>query len=169
MQSNTQLMFCAILLSYKLAIRLIIDLCVAFICPYYICPFRSDHQALEKSKYEQSLETVRRFIAVSEKELELYYRHVALYGIPQSQKADLVSGDDREASLLKMGGLDQGKDQLPPLATKHFSDLHTSDISESDEEDTSGSEYDVNDDETEGTFNISEEAISDPGGLANRE
>lgn len=37
-------------------------------------------QALEKSKYEQSLETVRHFIAIAEKELELYFRHNALYG-----------------------------------------------------------------------------------------
>ena len=36
-------------------------------------------QALEKSKYEQSLETVRHFIAIAEKELELYHRHIALY------------------------------------------------------------------------------------------
>ncbi|CAN6454721.1 unnamed protein product [Victoria cruziana] len=42
----------------------------------------SKKKALEKSKYEQSLESVRRFIAISEKELELYYRHVALYGNP---------------------------------------------------------------------------------------
>jgi hypothetical protein len=68
-----------------------------------------------------------------------------------------------------MGGLDQGKDQLPHVATDHFSDFHISDISESDEEDTSGSEYDVNDDDTEDTINISEDAISDHGGLANRE
>jgi len=128
----------------------------------------SKKKALEKSKYEQSLETVRRFIAVSEKELELYYRHVALYGIPQSQKADLVCGDDREASLLKMGGLDQGKDQLPHVTTDHFSDFHISDVSESDEEDTSGSEYDVNDNDTEGMINISEDVISDHGVLANR-
>ncbi|KAL3833325.1 hypothetical protein ACJIZ3_008061 [Penstemon smallii] len=40
----------------------------------------SKKRALEKSKYEQSLESVRRFIAIAEKELELYYRHVALYG-----------------------------------------------------------------------------------------
>lgn len=106
-----------------------------------------NHQALEKSKYEQSLETVRRFIAVSEKELELYYRHVALYGNPQSQNADLVYGDDRKTSLLKMEGLSQGKDQGPHLATNDVSDI--SDICESDEEDNSSSEYDVNDDETE--------------------
>lgn len=48
-------------------------------------------QALEKSKYEQSLETVRRFIAISEKELELYYRHVALYGDPNKRDLDLSS------------------------------------------------------------------------------
>ena len=140
---------------------------VSFKCTY-ICPFLFNYQALEKSKYEQSLETVRRFIAVSEKELELYYRYVALYGIPQSQKADLVCGDDREASLLKMGGLDQGKDQLPQVTTDHFSDFHISDVSESDEEDTSGSEYDVNDNDTEGMINISEDVISDHGVLANR-
>ncbi|XP_051145704.1 uncharacterized CRM domain-containing protein At3g25440, chloroplastic [Andrographis paniculata] len=42
----------------------------------------SKKRALEKSKYEQSLESVRHFIAIAEKELELYYRHVALYGDP---------------------------------------------------------------------------------------
>ncbi|XP_066315888.1 uncharacterized CRM domain-containing protein At3g25440, chloroplastic-like [Miscanthus floridulus] len=128
----------------------------------------SKKKALEKSKYEQSLETVRRFIAISEKELELYYRHVALYGNPQSQKADLVCGDGREASLLKMGGLDQGKDQEPHLATNQFSDLHISDVYESDEEDSSSSEYDVNDDETESMTSISEDAVvSDHDDLAN--
>lgn len=40
----------------------------------------SKKKAWEKSKYEQSLESVRHFIAIAEKELELYYRHVALYG-----------------------------------------------------------------------------------------
>lgn len=45
----------------------------------------SKKRALEKSKYEQSLESVRRFIAIAEKELELYYRHVALYGDPGSR------------------------------------------------------------------------------------
>lgn len=48
-------------------------------------------QALEKSKYEQSLETVRRFIAISEKELELYYRHLALYGDPNKRDLDSSS------------------------------------------------------------------------------
>lgn len=48
-------------------------------------------QALEKSKYEQSLESVRHFIAVAEKELELYYRHVALYGDPVDRSCYPVS------------------------------------------------------------------------------
>lgn len=42
-------------------------------------------QAYEKSKYEQSLESVRHFIAIAEKELELYYRHVALYDDPNNR------------------------------------------------------------------------------------
>ncbi|KAF4346199.1 hypothetical protein G4B88_010654 [Cannabis sativa] len=45
----------------------------------------SKKRALEKSKYEQSLESVRRFIAIAEKELELYYRHIALYGDPNDR------------------------------------------------------------------------------------
>ncbi|CAA3024679.1 uncharacterized CRM domain-containing At3g25440, chloroplastic [Olea europaea subsp. europaea] len=50
-----------------------------------ICKPCKPGQALEKSKYEQSLESVRRFIAIAEKELELYYRHVALYGDPNNR------------------------------------------------------------------------------------
>jgi len=54
------------------------------------------------------------------------------------------------------------------VAADHFSDFHISDVSESDEEETSGSEYDVNDDDTEDMISISEDAISDHRGLANR-
>ncbi|KAL1361881.1 hypothetical protein AAHE18_03G037400 [Arachis hypogaea] len=57
----------------------------------------SKKKALEKSKYEQSLESVRRFIAIAEKELELYYRHIALYGNPNDRNPlsvlDGPSGD----------------------------------------------------------------------------
>jgi hypothetical protein len=129
------------------------------------------HQALEKSKYEQSLETVRHFIAVYEKELELYYRQVALYGIPQSQNADLNYGHDRKTSLLKVGGVNQGNDQELHLASSHYSDLQMSDISESDEEDNSGTEYDANHDDTEYGICMDEETlVSDYDGyLANRE
>ncbi|XP_008800087.2 uncharacterized CRM domain-containing protein At3g25440, chloroplastic [Phoenix dactylifera] len=65
----------------------------------------SKKKALEKSKYEQSLETVRRFIAISEKELELYYRHVALYGDPNSRNSDLVYGDDGQGHLKVEAGI----------------------------------------------------------------
>ncbi|KAF9593270.1 hypothetical protein IFM89_021026 [Coptis chinensis] len=51
----------------------------------------SKKKALEKSKYEQSLESVRRFIAIAEKELELYYRHIALYGDPNERSAYTAS------------------------------------------------------------------------------
>ncbi|KAK3160594.1 hypothetical protein QOZ80_1BG0061650 [Eleusine coracana subsp. coracana] len=139
----------------------------------------SKKKALEKSKYEQSLETVRRFIAVSEKELELYYRHVALYGTPQSQNVDL-DRDDRKASFVKIEELDQGKDQ------NDFSDVDIGDISESDEveeeelnqgkdqhdssdihvsgisefdEDDSSSEYNANDDGTEDGISTDEEIV----------
>ncbi|XP_020598090.1 uncharacterized CRM domain-containing protein At3g25440, chloroplastic-like isoform X2 [Phalaenopsis equestris] len=56
----------------------------------------SKKRALEKSKYEQSLETVRRFIAIAEKELELYYRHIALYGNPNTRNADFVYDQERK-------------------------------------------------------------------------
>ncbi|KAK7404486.1 hypothetical protein VNO78_05416 [Psophocarpus tetragonolobus] len=60
----------------------------------------SKKKALEKSKYEQSLESVRRFIAIAEKELELYYRHVALYGDPNNRNPlsilDGPSGNSKE-------------------------------------------------------------------------
>ncbi|KAM7266359.1 hypothetical protein ACFE04_004256 [Oxalis oulophora] len=42
-------------------------------------------KALEKSKYEQSLESVRHLIAIAEKELDLYYRHISLYGDPNNR------------------------------------------------------------------------------------
>lgn len=48
-------------------------------------------QALEKSKYEQSLETVRHFIAIAEKELELYHRHIALYGDSADHNPNTIS------------------------------------------------------------------------------
>lgn len=53
---------------------------------------------MEKSKYEQSLETVRHFIAVAEKELELYYRHIALYGISNKQTCSTIAQNSIEDS-----------------------------------------------------------------------
>ncbi|ESQ51325.1 hypothetical protein EUTSA_v10016829mg [Eutrema salsugineum] len=53
----------------------------------------SKKRAYEKSKYEQSLESVRHFIAISEKELELYYRHVALYDDPSNRNPLSILND----------------------------------------------------------------------------
>ncbi|XP_052206436.1 uncharacterized CRM domain-containing protein At3g25440, chloroplastic [Diospyros lotus] len=56
----------------------------------------SKKRALEKSKYKQSLESVRRFIAIAEKELELYCRHVALYGDPNKRSPNsILDGPNR--------------------------------------------------------------------------
>lgn len=56
----------------------------------------SKKRALEKSKYEQSLESVRRFIAIAEKELELFYRHVALYGDPNNRGPNSILDSPRK-------------------------------------------------------------------------
>ncbi|XP_073283229.1 uncharacterized protein [Primulina huaijiensis] len=55
----------------------------------------SKKRALEKSKYEQSLDSVRRFIAIAEKELELYLRHVALYGDPNDRDPKSILNQPR--------------------------------------------------------------------------
>ncbi|MBA0651551.1 hypothetical protein Goklo_018866, partial [Gossypium klotzschianum] len=65
----------------------------------------SKKRALEKSKYEQSLDSVRRFIAIAEKELELYYRHVALYGDPNNRNPisilDSPTRENKETETLE--------------------------------------------------------------------
>ncbi|PHT31798.1 hypothetical protein CQW23_28135 [Capsicum baccatum] len=67
--------------------------------PFYF--FRG--RALEKSKYEQSLESLRRFIAIAEKELELYYRHVAEYDDPNNRIAYSILDDSRSTSEKQNG------------------------------------------------------------------
>ncbi|XP_024022079.1 uncharacterized CRM domain-containing protein At3g25440, chloroplastic [Morus notabilis] len=62
----------------------------------------SKKRALEKSKYEQSLESVRQFIAVAEKELELYYSHIALYGDPSDRNpVSILDGPRKDAKESK--------------------------------------------------------------------
>ncbi|XP_010510618.1 PREDICTED: uncharacterized CRM domain-containing protein At3g25440, chloroplastic-like [Camelina sativa] len=58
----------------------------------------SKKRAYEKSKYEQSLESVRHFIAIAEKELELYYRHVALYDDPNNRNPLSILDDSPSES-----------------------------------------------------------------------
>ncbi|XP_047330827.1 uncharacterized CRM domain-containing protein At3g25440, chloroplastic [Impatiens glandulifera] len=64
----------------------------------------SKKRALEKSKYEQSLECVRRFIAIADKELELYYRHTALYGDPKNRNpCKILDGPRKYINAFKEG------------------------------------------------------------------
>ncbi|XP_071718529.1 uncharacterized protein, partial [Rutidosis leptorrhynchoides] len=72
----------------------------------------SKKKALEKSKYEQSLETVRHFIAISEKELELYHRHIALYGDSANHNPHTITSGTRNGTRdkRKVVAIDGGSD-----------------------------------------------------------
>lgn len=130
-------------------------------------------QALEKSKYEQSLESVRRFIAIAEKELELYYRHVALYGDPNdrnplsildfpsdnlknSQKHQVDKMEDSHSAALCLasdltnkGNLDSSDEESSEMGDG-FADSCLASISESDFE--SDKIYDFDNGSVEGSF-----------------
>ncbi|KAI3683285.1 hypothetical protein L1987_83788 [Smallanthus sonchifolius] len=72
--------------------------------------FEQVYKALEKSKYEQSLEAVSHFIAISEKELELYHRHIALYGDPADHNPKtVISGIVEPKNIV---GIDSTSDEL---------------------------------------------------------
>ncbi|KAG6523864.1 uncharacterized CRM domain-containing protein At3g25440, chloroplastic-like [Zingiber officinale] len=83
----------------------------------------SKKKALEKSKYEQSLDTVRRFISISEKELELYYRHVALYGDPNTRNADFVYGDAKGNSQFRTTKVLHSPELGNAVSTSHDSSV----------------------------------------------
>lgn len=108
----------------------------------------SKKRALEKSKYEQSLETVRRFIAIAEKELELYYRHIALYGDPNTRNADFVYGSDtKNPPKLKKMGLGLVAEENAPHCSNALSEEPPDEISSNDGdfsagEADSGSDFD---------------------------
>ncbi|KAI9195714.1 hypothetical protein LWI28_017407 [Acer negundo] len=82
----------------------------------------SKKRALEKSKYEQSLETVRRFIAMAEKELELYYRHLALYGDPNNRNpisilegpTKVTTQESRKLNMLERKSRDSPSSRFSP-------------------------------------------------------
>ncbi|XVE81062.1 hypothetical protein DITRI_Ditri15bG0032900 [Diplodiscus trichospermus] len=93
----------------------------------------SKKKALEKSKYEQSLESVRRFIAIAEKELELYYRHIALYGDPNNRNPisilDSPTKDTREARRPKMLE-SESHDLTPTCSSSGISDTEADSMDE---------------------------------------
>ncbi|CBI36688.3 unnamed protein product, partial [Vitis vinifera] len=79
----------------------------------------SKKRALEKSKYEQSLESVRRFIAIAEKELELYYRHIALYGDPSDRNPTSIF--DSPSKYTNESGKEMPRRQDFDVSTNGFS------------------------------------------------
>lgn len=129
----------------------------------------SKKKALEKSKYEQSLESVRRFIAMAEKELELYYRHIALYGDPNNRNPmsimDNPSKVTQESWKFKMAerkSLDSTYDASSPGASEAESDSTDQTISELDyieDEGLSTSESDSQDDSSS-DFDSKESQVS---------
>lgn len=93
-------------------------------------------QALEKSKYEQSLETVRRFIAIAEKELELYYRHIALYGGPSDRNpASIFDNGPRKYTHESGKEMPRRENLDRPTSSFSFSSGLPSDTAESDSDD----------------------------------
>ncbi|KAL5990930.1 hypothetical protein ACLOJK_011835 [Asimina triloba] len=129
----------------------------------------SKKRALEKSKYEQSLESVRRFIAISEKELEIYYRHVALYGDPTSRDSNSCYVDQRKnssrigrAKLIEEGNDDSICNGFSTDASEMTTDLEDEDFIstevDSASEDISEAEIDG---EIETEVNSSREGMSD--------
>ncbi|KAJ4957977.1 hypothetical protein NE237_025088 [Protea cynaroides] len=110
----------------------------------------SKKRALEKSKYEQSLDSVRRFIAIAEKELELYYRHVALYGEPSNR-------DSSSTIPPRKGSGEQGIPKETDSGTLNStSDGSSTDLSEA-EDNFSGEQLSEADVDSEGEFLIGSE------------
>ncbi|EEF29024.1 conserved hypothetical protein [Ricinus communis] len=109
----------------------------------------SKKRALEKSKYEQSLESVRRFIAIAEKELELYYRHIALYGDPNDRNLlsvlDSPTNDFKESGELRKESNYLSSHGFAPGVSETEDDSTDSEVSEIEDEDVSASESDSTD------------------------
>ncbi|ERN20366.1 hypothetical protein AMTR_s00066p00206210, partial [Amborella trichopoda] len=118
----------------------------------------SKKKALEKSKYEQSLESVRRFIAIAEKELELYYRHIALYGDPnlrnshamsiapskgfrRSEEIQVMQNEVNNSSGETEAGESEGMDSSEEINTEETEDIGSSnEIEATESEDIDSSE-----------------------------
>ncbi|KAL2328862.1 hypothetical protein Fmac_022289 [Flemingia macrophylla] len=96
----------------------------------------SKKKALEKSKYEQSLESVRRFIAIAEKELELYYRHVALYGDPNNRNPLSMLDDPSEKGnhgIRENKISDSNNDYFPASLSESEADSTEMELSETED------------------------------------
>lgn len=114
----------------------------------------SKKRALEKSKYEQSLESVRHFIAILEKELELYYRHLALYGdLNDRNPMSIFEGHEQKYFEQPQKKLepDMESDRLELELSEIEDETESNDFSdlESDQEDLSCSSEDDDREESE--------------------
>lgn len=132
----------------------------------------SKKRALEKSKYEQSLESVRRFIAIAEKELELYYRHTALYGDPNSRNPIAIlegpvqgAMGSKEVESLEKERQCATDDSL----SRDYSPLESdfSDLSETESEDGSEDDMSIGESDAEygHTHDISNERVGNFSGV----
>ncbi|RDY12687.1 putative CRM domain-containing protein, chloroplastic, partial [Mucuna pruriens] len=105
----------------------------------------SKKKALEKSKYEQSLESVRRFIAIAEKELELYHRHVALYGDPNNRNPlSMLDGPSKEKG--NHGIQDKNTDYFSASLSETEADSTQMELSETEEDSFEDDESDSEED-----------------------
>ncbi|THG20015.1 hypothetical protein TEA_008549 [Camellia sinensis var. sinensis] len=117
----------------------------------------SKKRALEKSKYKQSLESVKHFISIAEKELELYYRHVALYGSPNSRSPNSIldspkrgNEEPKRIEPTVEGNLDSTISGFSPALSEAEIDSTDHELSETEDdfldEDPSVGEIDLDDD-----------------------
>lgn len=114
----------------------------------------SKKKALEKSKYEQSLESVRRFISIAEKELELYNRHIALYGdVNNPSPNSTFDSPSKETEKLEM----PGGDTINPTRSEDSMDDVSESGDEFEDEDSSISGLDSEDDDVSATDLYSDE------------
>ncbi|XP_057958089.1 uncharacterized CRM domain-containing protein At3g25440, chloroplastic isoform X2 [Malania oleifera] len=126
----------------------------------------SKKRALEKSKYQQSLESVRRFIAIAEKELELYCRHVALYGDPNDRNPISVLDSPRKTTKNPKKS-ETSRDALGSDSDDGLSSCSDHELSEPEEfedEESLGSEFDSHHNkELSGTqFGFTDQKFSEP-------
>ncbi|KAJ4822683.1 hypothetical protein Tsubulata_027247 [Turnera subulata] len=131
----------------------------------------SKKKAYEKSKYEQSLETVRHFIAVAEKELELYHRHMSLYGDPNNGCSSSIlsspTDDSKESRNSEKRNDDLSSDVSDTEADSTYQELDDFEdedplIIESDSDDDNLS--DMNHEERAGYSFMTGESLSTTGG-----
>ncbi|KAJ8755180.1 hypothetical protein K2173_018978 [Erythroxylum novogranatense] len=93
----------------------------------------SKKKALEKSKYEQSLESVRHFIAVSEKELELYYRHNSLCASQNNNDPAFFSEEFKESGKSERESSDKIYNVVSHRPLKVEIDSTDQEVSETDD------------------------------------